>query len=67
MGRSVLYRQLFLAFYRSFCKIANLLDIDLNFSGIILDVNMDNSAKFCEVSLPRSCILKDRDFRDFDL
>jgi len=35
-------------FYRLYCKIANLWDIDLKFSGLISDVNSDNSAKFCK-------------------
>ena len=59
--------QLFPAFYRLFCKIATLWDIDLKFSGIISDINMDNPAKFREVSMPRSWISKNRDFRNFDL
>ena len=54
-------------FYRLCCKIANLWDIDLKFSGFISDVNSDNPAKFCEVSMPRSCISKNRFFRDFGL
>ena len=48
--------------YRLFCKIANLWDIDLKFSGFICDVNSDNPAKFREVSMPRSCISKNRVF-----
>ena len=59
--------QLFSAFYRLFFKIANLLDIDLKFSGFISDVNIDIPAKFREVSRSRSCISKNRDFRDFGL
>ena len=59
--------QLFSAFYRLFCKIANLWDIDLKFSGFISDVNSDNPAKFREVSMPRSCISKNRVFQDFGL
>ena len=42
----------FLAFYRLFCKIANHRDIELKFSGFIFDVNMENPAKFREVSMP---------------
>ena len=57
-GCSVFYRQAFPAFYRLFCKIANLWDIDLKFSGSIFDVNSDNPEKFHEVSMPRSCISK---------
>ena len=34
-------------FYRLFCKITNLKYIDLQFSVIISDVNIDNLAKFC--------------------
>ena len=67
MGRSVFYRPAFSAFYRLFCKIANLWDIDLKFSGFISDVNIDIPAKFREVSMPRNCISKNRDFRDFFL
>ena len=58
---------LFSAFYRLFCKIADLWDIDLKFSGFIFDVNIDNPAKFREASMPRSCISKYRDFRYFGL
>ena len=54
-------------FYRLFCKIANLGDIDLKFSGSISDVNIDNHAKFGEVGIPRSCFSKNRVFRDFGL
>ena len=67
MDHSVFYRPAFSAFYRLFCKIANLGDIDLKFSRFICDVNSDNPAKFHEVSMPRSCISKNRDFRDFVL
>ena len=49
---------LFSAFYRLFCIIANLWNIDLQFSGFITDVHMDNHAKFREVSKPKSCIKK---------
>ena len=52
MGCSVFYRPAFSAFYRMFCKIANLWDIDLKFSGFISDVNIGNPA----ISMPRSCI-----------
>ena len=66
---AVLYStdQLFAGYYRLLCKIANLWDIDLKFSGFISDVNMDNPAKFREVSMPRSWTSKNRDFRDFGL
>ena len=50
-----------------FCKIANLEDIDLKFSESISNVNIGNPAKFRDVSIPRSCISKNRDFRDFGL
>ena len=40
-------------FYRLFCKIANLGNIDLKISGSVLDINIDNP-----VSMPRSCISK---------
>ena len=45
---AVLYfvHQLFSAFYRLVCKIANLGDIDLEFSGSISDVNSDNIVKW---------------------
>ena len=56
--------QLFRAVYRLFCKIVNLLNINLKFSGFISDVNCDNPAKFREVSKRRSCILKNRTFQD---
>ena len=36
--------------------IANLKDIDLKFSGLISDVNIDNPAKYGEVSMPRTCL-----------
>ena len=48
--------QHFAPFYRLFCIIANLGDIDLKLSGSLSDVNIDNPAKFREVSMPRSCI-----------
>ena len=67
MGRSVFYGQVFLAFYRLFCKIADIRDIDLKFSGSISDVNSDNPAQFLEVSMPRSCISKNRVFQNFGL
>ena len=54
-------------YYISFCKIANICDIDLKFSGLVSDVNMDNPAKFREVGMPRKCIFKNRDFRNFGL
>ena len=59
--------QIFSAFHRLFCEIANLRDIDLKFSGFISDVNIDIPAKFLEVSMPRNCISENRDFRDFGL
>ena len=62
MGRSVFYKPAFLAFYRLFCKVANLRDIDLEFSGCTSDVNLNNPAKFCEVSMPKNCIFQNRDF-----
>ena len=43
-------------------KIANLCDIDLNFSDFISDVNGDNPEKFLKVSMHRSCISKHRFF-----
>ena len=54
-------------FYRLFCKIANLWDIDLKFSGFISDVNCDNPEKYREFSMPRNWISKNRVFRDFGL
>ena len=36
-------------------------------SGFISDFNSDNLAKFREVSMPISCISKNRVFRDFGL
>ena len=64
MGRILQTRA---SFYILFCKIVNLGDIDLKFSGSISDVNIDNPAKFREVSMPRRCISKNRDFWDFGL
>ena len=58
--------QFFSAFYRLFCKIVNLWDIDLKYSGFVSDVYMGNP-KFREVSMPRSCIFKNRDFWDIGL
>ena len=62
VDRSVFYSP---AISRLFCKIANLWDVDLKFSGIISDVNMDKTAKFCEVSMPWSNIFLNLDFRNF--
>ena len=55
---AVLYftNQHLVPFYRLFFKIVNLLDIDLKISGFISDVNIDSSAKFCEVTISKSCI-----------
>ena len=47
--------------------MAKLQDMDLKFSGSIFDINIDNPAKFHEVSMSRNFISKDRDFRDFVL
>ena len=54
--------QLFLSFYRLLCKIANLGYIYLKFSRSISDNNIDNPAKFCDISMPKICISKNRDF-----
>ena len=54
-------------FYRLFCKIANLGDIDLKFLESTSNVKIDSPAKLCEVSLPGCCIFKNWDFREFDL
>ena len=62
---SIFYRPAFLAFYRMFCKIANIRDIDLKLSVFISDINSDNLAKFRGMIL--SCISKNRDFWDFGL
>ena len=43
-GCSVSYRLAFSAFYRLFCKIVNLWDIDMKFSENIYDVDMNNPA-----------------------
>ena len=60
--------QLFSASHRLFRKIVNLEDIELKFTdGSISEVNIDNPAKFCEVSMPRACISKNRDFQNFGL
>ena len=67
MNRSVFYGPVFSGIYILFCKIANLGDIDLKFSGSISDINIDNPAKFGEVSMPKSYISKNRVFRDFGL
>ena len=64
----VFKNQLFLAFYRFFCKNTNLGDIDLKFSGSLSDVNRDNHAKFCEVKVKcLEVISQNRVFRDFGL
>ena len=60
IGPFVFYRPAFLAFYRLFCKIANLWDMDLKISLFISHVNSDNPAKFREVSMPRNCLSKNR-------
>ena len=67
MGRIVFYRLAFSAFYRLFCKIASHWVIDLKFSGFISGVNVDILAKFREFKMPRSCVSKNLDFRDFGL
>ena len=54
-------------FYRLFCKIVNLWNIDLKFFGSISDVNIDNPAKFVEVNRSRSCMSKNCVFQDFVL
>ena len=48
--------QLFSALHRLFCKIGNLRDVDLKFSGSLCDVNIDNPVKFCQVSMSENCI-----------
>ena len=48
--------QLFSAFYRFFCKISNLYDIDVKFALFIFKVHMDNPAKFRKVSMPKRYI-----------
>ena len=64
MGRSVFYRQLFSAYHRLFCKVTNLWEINLNFSVSIPDVNIYKTAKLRDVSMPKSCISKNRVFRN---
>ena len=51
----------------SVVKIANLWDINLKFLGFISNVNINNPAKFREINIPKNCICKIRDFRDFFL
>ena len=56
--------------FTKFCRIftiwvVTIWDIDLKLSGFISYVNSDNLAKFREVSIPRTCISKNRVFRDF--
>ena len=51
--------QLFAAFYRLSCRIANFRDIDLKFLGLISDVNIATSRKG---GMPRSYIPKNRFF-----
>ena len=58
MGRSVFTNKLFSPLHILFCTIANLEVIYLKFLGSIFDVNTDDPAKFCEVSMIRSCISK---------
>ena len=62
IGRFIFTDQHWAPFYRFFCKIANHQDINLRFSGSISYVDLDNSAKFREVSMPRICISKKRGF-----
>ena len=57
--------QLFSVFHRVFCKIANVSDIDLKFSGSISDFNIDDPAKFREVGMPKSCISRNWVFSGF--
>ena len=57
--------KLFSAFYRLFCKIANLWNIDLKFSGFISNINLDNPENFCKLSMSRSYFSKNLDIRDF--
>ena len=47
-------------FYRLLYKITNVGDIDLQFSGSILDINIDNPAKFREDSILEVAFLKIR-------
>ena len=66
--QAVLYFEQHLApFYRFFCKKANLGDIDLKFSESLLDINIKNSSKFLEFSMPKICISKNWDFQNFCL
>ena len=67
MGRSVSYIPAFSQISLIVLWIANLGGIDLKFSGSIPKVNIDNPAKFCEVSMTRSCISKNRVFQDYGL
>ena len=60
-GRSVFYIPAFSAFYRLFCKIANFWDIDLKFSELISDANIDNPAIFLNLSsMSRSYIYRNQ-------
>ena len=55
---------LFTVFFRLICKLANIRDIDLRFSGTISDINFDDIAKFREVGMRRSCIFRNRFFQN---
>ena len=53
---SVFYKPVFSAFPTLVCRIANLGDIDLEFSGSISNVNVHDPAIFRDISIPRNCI-----------
>ena len=50
--------QLFSAFYIMFCKIENLWDIDLKFSGFISDVNMTILQNLVKLACQENAFLK---------
>ena len=67
VGRSVFYRPAFCAILQIVLLNSKSLRYRSEISGLISDVNMDNPAKFYEVNMTRSCISKNRLFRDFGL
>ena len=63
MGRTGFHRP---AFYRLFCKLANLGDIDLKFSGLIFDININNNpANFLKLACSEVAVSENRLFERF--
>ena len=56
MGRSVYHNQVFTAFQRLFCNLANLGNVDLKFSGSISDVNIDNPVNFRDITMSKDIL-----------